>query len=78
MKLVIIKALLREVKNLENENAALIKQIEDTRINKVSREVARRIEAWMDRPYEKGITEHQDVAVFALQTTRYIDQRLRD
>ena len=78
MHVLIIKALLRENRKLENDNIALKKQIQDTKVRKVAREVARNVDDWLNRPYEDEKSVYQDIADFALQITRDIDHRLRD
>ena len=78
MKVLIIEALLRENRKLENDNIALKKQIEDTKVRKVAKEVARHVDDWLNRPYGKEKSEYQDIADFVLQMTRDIEQRLRD
>lgn len=77
--------LLNRINHLVKENASLRQQVyeqqkimRDIQIHNISKDVANEIEKWMEKPYKDGLTEQQDIKLFAFKITKYIVNRLND
>lgn len=70
--------LLIQINRLVNENAALKKQVRETHLQNVAKDVAVHIDNWMDKPYKKNQSEWEDISELALKITRHVDHKLRN
>ncbi len=59
-------------KNLAGNAEEVIK------INIISKEVAKRLDEWLDQPYNEDATISQDIDQFALRITNFIRAKLRE
>lgn len=48
------------------------------KVNTISKEVAIRLNHWMNTPYKETVTEKQDIELFASRITDYIITRMKE